>query len=50
MAQKTKFQNEQERTMLEEDIRHHMITEYLARKQLLITELKEINEQLCKLS
>lgn len=47
--QKTKFQNEQERAMLEEDIRHHIIIEYLGRKQLLITELKEINAQLDKL-
>ena len=48
MSQKTKFENEQQRAM-NEDVKSHMKSEYLARKQLLIMELKEINEQLEKL-
>lgn len=49
MEQNTKFENEQQRAMKEAEISKHMKEEYLARKQLLITELKEINAQLDKL-
>jgi hypothetical protein len=46
---KTKFENELDRAMREEQVRIHMRTEYLARKQLLLTELREINAMLEKL-
>lgn len=49
MVQKTKFENELERAMKEEKIRQHMRVEYLARKQLLLAELREINAMLERL-
>lgn len=47
--QKTKFENELDRAMKEEKLRQHMRTEYLARKQLLLQELREVNAMLEKL-
>lgn len=49
MVQNTKFENELKRAMQEADVRHHIKMEYLARKQLLIAELREINDQLERL-